>query len=135
MYEFLTSTIANLMTTIKTNPGFTFVMKILVLLIIFFKCEMLNRFSQANHSAISYLLKNLAVKDESSLQIISTGFFVHYQKSIQRVLEALISNSVKFKQPVIEWMFAIPLLHFVVKKCKPYEQLEGMTWDHDDLTK
>ena len=117
------------MTTINTYPKITFLLKIIVLLMIIFKCKMLNRFIQANRSTISYLLKNLAVKDESSLNIIGTGFFVHYQKSITDILELLIGSCVKLKQPMAEWIFAVPLLHFVTKRCQPYEQLEGITWD------
>ena len=136
MYEFLTSATTSLMTTINTHPEFTFLLKIIVLLMVFYKCEMLNRFIQTNHSPLSCLLKNLAVKDESSLKIISNDFFVHYQKSVTSMLELLISNSAKFKQPVAEWVFAVPLLHFMIKKCsKAYEQLEGMSWDHDNSTR
>ena len=135
MYEFLSSAAATLLTKIKDYPGFTILMKILVLLMIFFKCRMLSDFSQTNHPVISCLLKNLAVKDESSLKIISTDFFIHYQKMIKDVLELLISNCVKLKPPVAEWIFAVPMLHFVMQKCKPFEQLEEMTWNHDNLTR
>ena len=135
MYEFLTSAAESLLNSLNSYPGFTVLLKVLVLSIIFYKCRMLARFSQENRLAVSYLLKNLAIKDDSSLKIISTEFFVHYQKPIKQLLELLIGNSVKLKPPVSEWIFAVPLLHFAMDKCKPYGQLEGMTWDHDNLTR
>lgn len=129
MYEFLTSTSVSLMSTINASSNLTFLQKVLVLLVIFYKCKMLDHFSQTNHPAIKCFLKNLGVNDGSCL---STEFFVHYQKSIAEVLRILISNSVKLKPPTAEWIFAVPLLHFMMNKCKPYEQLKGMTWDHDN---
>ena len=136
MYELLTSVVESLNNTITTHSGSTFLLKIIVLLVIFNECKILAKFSshEANRLTISILLKNLVDK-ESSFRIISTDFFVHYQNSILEVLDTLITSAVEFKPPIAEWIYAVPLLHFVMKKCKPFEQLQGTTWDCDYMTK
>ena len=88
-----------------------------------------------NRATLSSLLYNLAIKDDASYQIINTDIFMHYQKSIGEILDKLISNAVfKFNPSIKEWIFAVPLLHFLMKKCVPFEQLEGISWDDDDCT-
>ena len=136
MYELLTSVVESLINTITTHPGSTFLLKIIVLLVIFNECKILAKFSshEANRLTISLLLKNLVDK-ESSFRIISTDFFVHYQNSILELLDTLITSAVELKPPIAEWIYAVPLLHFVMKKCKPFEQLQGTTWDCDYMTK
>ena len=138
MYELLTSAVSSLINTITVHPGSNFLLKIIVLLMIVFKCKMLSKFSSdiTNRFTISFLLQNLIVKDDSTFRIISTEFFVHYQTSILELLDILIVNAVgKFQPPIGEWIYAVPLLHFVMKKCKPFEQLQGTTWDYDYMTK
>lgn len=134
MYEFLTSSATSLVTAMATYPRFCGLVKVLVLLVIFYKCELLNKFScvKQNRFNIVKLLQNLAVKDQPSYQLISTNFLSHYHKSVEDVLKILIGNAVKFSPPIIEWIFAVPLLHFVQKKCRPFEQLEGTSIDFDD---
>ena len=137
MYEFLTSVAMLLVKTIITHPDSCFLAKILVLLMSFYKCLMLDRFSssEACCDTISSLLQNLAIKDESSCQIVSADFVILYAQSIGEILDTLIGNAIKFSPPITEWIFAVPLLHFVMKNCKPYEQLEGISWDYNDSTK
>ena len=137
MYEFLTSSASSLVKTMASHPRFSGLVKVLVLLMLFYKCEMLDKFSSSklNHYNLRNLLQNLAVRDESTYQLISTKFLDHYHKSVKEMLDKLIGNAVKFKPPIAEWIFAVPLLHFVLKKCKPFEQLEGTSMDYDDLTK
>lgn len=137
MCEQLTSAVESLINTITKHPKSNFLLKIIVLLVIFFKCRILANFSsdKANHFYLSFLLQNLVVKDESSFNIISAKFFVHYQTSILELLDILISNAVKFKPTIPDWIYAVPLLHFVMKKCKPWDQLQGTTWDCDYITK
>lgn len=133
MYKFLTSMVSSLVETIFAHPSSCFLVKILVLLMIFYKCEMLTSFSSSKTqwSTLCSLLRNLAIEDESSCQILSADFVIHYAKSIGEILEILIGNAVKLNPPITEWIFAVPLLHFVTKYCKPYEQLEGISWDYD----
>ena len=137
MYEFLTSMAASLVKTMLTHTSSCFLAKILVLLMIFYKCEMLTRFSSSKTHCytISNLLQNLAIKDELSCQIVSADFVIHYAKSIGEILDTLIGNAIKFNPSITEWIFAVPLLHFVMKNCKPYEQLEGISWDYNDFKK
>ena len=137
MYEFLTSMAASLVETIYAHPHSCFVAKILLLLMIFYKCEMITRFSssQKNWYTTSSLLRNLAIMDESSCQIFDADFVIRYTKSIGEILEIMIGNAVKLNPPITEWIFAVPLLHFVTKNCKPYEQLEGISWDYNDPQK
>lgn len=138
MYEFLTSVAVFLVETINTYPQSCFVVKILVLLIILYKCQMLANFSSNtnNRFTIRSLLRNLAIKDDTSYQIINTDIFMHYQKSIGEVLDKLISSAVfTFSPPIEEWIFTVPLLHFTMKKCKPLEPLTGLSWDYDDCTR
>ena len=137
MYEFLTSMAASLVKTILAHSSDCFLAKILVLLMIFYQCEMLTRFSssKAHWSILCSFLRNLAIQDEPSCQILSADFVIHYAKSIGDILNKLIGNAIKFSPPITEWIFAVPLLHFVMKNCKPYEQLEGISWDYNDSKK
>ena len=137
MYEFLTSTAASLANTIIDHPGSSFLVKSLVLLMIFYKCEMISKFVSGKNisSILGVLLKSLAVKDESTCQVISCDFVVHYTKSIVEILGKLISGAIKCIPPITEWIFAVPLLHFVQGNCKPYAQLEGISWDYNDPSK
>ena len=137
MYEFLTSMTASLVKTMATHSSSCFLAKILVLLMSFYKCGMLVRFSSSrtHRYTISSLLQNLAIKDEVSCQIVSADFVIHYAKSIEEILEALIGSAIKFNPPITEWIFAVPLLHFVMKNCKPYAHLEGISWDCNDSKK
>ena len=137
MYEFLTSMAASLVETIYAHPNSCFLAKILVLLMIFYKCEMLTRFtsSRTYWYTTSSLLRNLAIQDESSCQILSADFVIHYAKSIGIILDTLIGSAVRSNPPITEWIFAVPLLHFVMKNCRPNEQLEGISWDYNDSQK
>ena len=134
MYKFLISTAESLNETINVNPMSCFLPKVLVLLVIFYKCDMLAGFSsnKSNRSIISYLLRNLAIKDQSSYQIIDAKFFIHYQKSFKEILATIIERAAKFNPPIAEWIFAVPLFHFMMRKCIPYEQLGGLSEDFDD---
>ena len=78
---------------------------------------------------------NLAVKDECSFKIICSDFFVNYEVSIGVIMDTLITNAVKCSPPIAEWIFAVPMLHFMTKKCKPYEQLRGLSWNYADSTR
>ena len=112
-----------------TYPKSCFLVNDLVLLMIFYKCEMLSKFSSdtANHYTIRSLLQNLAIKNESSCQIVSSAFLTHYEESFGVILDILIDNAVKFNPPITEWIFAVPLLHFVTKRCVPHQQLKGIS--------
>jgi len=123
--------------TMISYPKSSYLVKILVLLIIFCQHKMLAAFSsnKANRSTICSLLLNLAIKDKLSCQVISSDFFIHYHKHIEEALDILIADAVKrFTPPITEWMFAVPLLHFMMKNCLPFEQLQSMRWDYDDHT-
>ena len=131
MYDFLTSGAVLLVDTIIANPSICFLVKILVLLMIFYKCDMLHRFSSnaTNRAVLSSLFRNLAIKDDLSCQVVSSNFVISYQKSISEVLDMLIGNAVNLTPPITEWIFSVPLLHFVMKNCAPNEQAEEITWD------
>ena len=137
MYEFLTSTAALLVKTIFDHPGYSFLVKSLVLLIIFYKCEMITKFLSGKNisSILGVFLKSLAIKDKSTCQVISNNFVVHYTKSIEEIIGKLITSASKYNPPITEWIFAVPLLHFVKENCKPYVQLEGISWDYNDPSK
>lgn len=132
MYEFLTSGVASLIQSSTTYPVSNFLVKALVLLLIFFKCKMLNKFcsDQKNDSVLSDLLRGLTIKDE---QNISSEFFAHYQHSLIDILKMIIDNmNNKFNTPLTEWIFVIPLYHFLIKKCEPFAQLQWIEWDYND---
>ena len=132
MYKFLTSVAESLVKKIiAANSDSCFFIKNLVLLLIIYKCEMLADFSsdKTNHSTMQSLLKNLAIKDKSSCQILSADFVIHYTNLIVKILDTLIGNAIKFSPPITEWIFAVPLLHFVMKECEPYRQLKGVSLD------
>ena len=84
---------------------------------------------ECNRHIISILLQNLAIKDSESYQVVRTLFFKTYEKFVEDILNILISNAVtKFVPPMSEWIFAVPLIHFM-KKCVPFDHVQGLTWE------
>ena len=139
MYQILTFFATSLHKTMTDNPRAYFLVKILALLLIFYKCRLLDSFCSRNlkvhRLTICGILQNLAVKDVSTFKIVESEFFINYQKSIGEVLDKLITNAVKCSPPIAEWIFAVPMLHFMTKKCKPFEQLVGLSWNYADSTR
>lgn len=130
MEKFLASTASSLAETTTTYPGSSYLVKVLVLLIISYECNMLSAFcvNKANHTTIGTLLQNLAIKDK---QFISSNLLIHYQKPIGEILNILIGKVTYFSPSMTEWIFAVPLLHFVTRKCVPFQQLQKMKWGHN----
>ena len=137
MYQILTFFTTSLLKTMTGNPRAYFLAKLLALLLIFYKCKLLASFCthKFHRLTICGILKNLAVKDDSTFKILGSEFFVNYQKSVGDVLTMLITNAVKCSPPITEWIFAVPMLHFMTKKCKPFEQLVGLSWNYADSTR
>ena len=126
----------SLIAAITTHPDKHFIVEVLVLLLIIFKCNMLYNFSssETNRDIMSILLQNLAIKDGSAYQIVSSSLFITYEKSVGDILNMLISNAVnKYIPPITAWIFTVPLVHFLMKKCVPFDHLQRISWDLIDL--
>ena len=112
-----------------------YLLKVLVLLMIIFKCNQLFSFTLdvKNRVLIQHLLRKLAIKDDKSCQVVNTKLFATYETALEKTLNTFITNAVsKFVPPITEWIFAVPLLHFMKRKCAPFEQLDMTSWDSMD---
>lgn len=135
MYKFFLFVANSLLQKIASHSADSGLVKILVLLMIVFKCNMLHRFSsnEDNRFIVKNMLKNLAITNYMSYQIVITTLPISYRPTIKAVLDQVIINAVnKFSPPLTEWIFAVPLVHFVTEKCKPNQRLEGIGWDFDE---
>lgn len=132
MYDILIYVAESLIKNIDVITDCQFLMKTFVLLMITFKCKKIISFSsnEKNRHIVSTFLRKLAIKDDSSYKVLSTILSTNCEKSFNEILEFLISNAInKFNPPITEWIFAVPLIHFMMKKCNPFDPFQRLSWD------
>ena len=132
MYDSLLDVTRSLVTErINVNPNATCFIEVLILLMIYYKCSLLTRF--CSDKSNQYWLRNLLghlVIDESYFQEGNQKFLLNYKKSVVDILTIAID---KCSPHISEWIFAVPLMHFITEQCQPYEELESIIWGQDDL--
>jgi len=136
MYQHLGFATQSLVTTITTWPDYSFFSRILILLMIYYKCKMLSTFcnDNANQSLLRSLLQYLAV-DKSSYEEAHEKIFGFYNQSIEEILQILLGAAALNRPPLKEWIFAVPLVHLLTKQCRPFEELQSViSWDFDKRT-
>ena len=122
----------SLTNNIKKQPTKCYLNNILCLLIIYFKLEMLNDFcSKSEHTElVTILLRNLAVDSSSVLKSEVLKFKVYDKLSLQSLLN-FINKAIKFHPFLTEWIFAIPLVHFLMGQ---HTNLNNVAWNEDPST-
>ena len=130
MYQLLLTVTQSLCSSITSDPNQAYLIKALIILLIFLKCTLLNRFSADIHNRylIITLLRNLAI-DGSTYREACNRLFIHDKESILQVLNIMIVNVTQFMPPVTEWIFAVPLMHLLSEQCEPFEVLQSISWD------
>ena len=131
MYRLLLTATESLHISITEDPKQPCLIKVLTLLMIYFKCILLDKFSSdsSNHDFIATLFRNLAI-DHSSYQEAYDKLLFKYKKSVLQILDIMIVNATtKFEQPVMEWVFAVPLIHLLTEQYNPSEGLQSLSWD------
>ena len=131
MYQLLLTTAKSLHSSITEDPNQPCLIRVLTLLMMYFKCMLLGKFSAdgSNRNFIVTLFRSLTI-DHSSYQEACNKLFIYYQKSVLDILHIMIGNAItKFKQPITEWIFAVPLIHLLSEQCKPFEALHSISWD------
>ena len=115
---------------IKKQPNKSFLRNILCLLIIYFKLNMLHDFChRAEHSVlISTLLRNLAVDASSVLEADVKCFWNGFGQQFQSSLLDFINGTINFHATVSEWIFAIPLVHLLMRQ---HKSLNSIEWNED----
>ena len=120
----------------STNLSKNFIIQnILSLLIIFYKLGFLVDFcnNQENTRLVSPLLHCLTVDKllfENSVRPLWNSF----DKLLPYSILTVVKGAVNFNPPLPEWIFAIPLVHFLTKLCEPFEILHSIEWDHVGLS-
>lgn len=135
MYTIIQRVATSLTNDIFACPDIYSLLKALVLLIIIFKCNQLFSFTSDgnNRDLIKLLLRKLAIKNFASYQRVNAKLLITYQTALEEILTSLITNAVsKFVPPITDWIFAVPLLHFMKEKCVPFDHLEMPSWDSMD---
>ena len=131
MYQLLLTVTKSLLISIREDPKQPCLIKVLTLLMIYFKCILLEKFSadSSNCDFIATLFRNLAI-DHSSYQEAYDKLLFQYKKSVLQILDIMIVNAAtKLEQPVMEWVFAVPLIHLLTEQYKPFEVLHSLSWD------
>ena len=131
MYQLLLTATKSLHISITEDSKQPCLIKVLTLLIIYFKCILLDKFSSdgSNRDFIATLFRNLAI-DHLSYQEAYDKLLFQYKKSVLQILDIMIVNATtKFEQPVMEWVFALPLIHLLTEQYKPSEVLQSLSWD------
>jgi len=133
MYQYLGFVTRSLVTMITAWPDYSVFIRILILLMIYYKCKLLSDFCNdgANQSLLSSLLQNLVV-DKSSYEEGVEKIFKFYRQPIEEILKILFKAAVQNRTPLKEWIFAVPLMHLLTKQCCPFEDLQSVdSWDFD----
>ena len=136
MYQLLLTVTKSLHISITKDPKQSCLIKVFTLLMMYFKCMLLDKFSadNSNRDFIVTLFRSLTI-DHSSYQKSCDQILNHYQKSVLQILDTMIGNAItKFKQPIAEWIFAVPLIHFLSNQSKPFGVLHLIPWDFSELT-
>ena len=130
MYQLLLTATKSLHTAIKDDPHQSYLIKVLTLLMIYFKCTLLNEFSSdiSNRDFIVTLLQNLTINHSSYGEACNKLLF-YYKDSVLQILDIVIENAIRFTPLITEWIFAVPLIHLLSEKCKPFEVLPAIHWD------
>jgi len=132
MYQYLRTITSSLMNKTTNWPDHSVLIKVLTLLMIYHKCELLSDFcsDQSNSAMIQKLLRNLVV-DKLSYEAVYDKMLTTYPKPIEKILHLLLKTANNYYPPMIEWTFAVPLLHFLTKQCNPHEELQTINWNSD----
>ena len=131
MYQQLLAATKSLHSSITEDPKQPCLIRVLTLLMMYFKCMLLDKFSAngSNRDFIVTLFRSLTI-EYSSYQEACDKLFIHYKKSVLDILDIMIGNAITtFEQPITEWIFAVPLIHLLSEQCKPFEVLHSISWD------
>ena len=135
MYQLLLTATKSLHSSITEDPKQPCLIRVLTLLIMYFKRMLLDKFSadSRNRDFIVTLFRSLTI-DHSSYQKACDKILNHYQKYVLQILDIMIGNAItKFEQPIAEWIFAVPLIHFLSNQSEPCGVLHSIPWDFSKL--
>jgi len=130
MKTWLASVVQTLFDLIKQSPEKSFLQNTLCILVIHFKLKMLTDFCASSSNAVylSDMLRNMGVdklKYEATVKLL----WDKYADVLVDSVSFPINGAIKHKPPITEWIFAIPLLYFLKRKCTPPEPLKTIEWD------
>ena len=127
MYQLLVNVTSTLCVNITSNSNQSYLIKVLVLLIIYFNCGLLDRFSSDinNQQFVVTLLQNLSI-DSLTYQEAYDNILVYYKQHVLQLLDTLLVNTNKF---VSEWIFVVPIIHLLSEQYKPFDVLQSISWD------
>ena len=114
---------------IKAHPTKPYLKNILCLLMIYFKLNMLHDFCHKHEhtTLIGILLQNLAV-NPSMLETEVKIFWNGYGELFQNSLLGFVNEIIYYHQSLTEWIFAIPIIHLLIKK---RNSLNNVEWHED----
>ena len=134
MKTWLVSVIQILVDLIKQSPEKFLLQNILCVLVIHFKLKMLTDFCVNPNNAVymSDILRSMGI-DKSKYEATVKLLWDKYSNVLVDSVSFLINSAINHKPPITEWIFAIPVLYFLRRKCSPPEPLKAIEWD--DKTK
>ena len=130
MKAWLASVVQTLVDQIKQSPEKSFLQNSLCVLVIYFKLKMLTDFCANSNNVVhmSDILRNMGV-DQLKYEATVKVLWNKYRDVLVESVSFLITCAIKHKPPITEWIFAIPVLFFLKRKCTPPEPLKIIGWD------
>jgi len=130
MKTWLACVVHTLVGLIKQSPEKSFLQNTLCILVIHFKLMMLTDFCTNCDNAV-YLIDMLRSMGVDKLKYEATVKYLwdKYANVLVDSVSFLINGAIKQKPPITEWIFAIPVLYYLKRKCIPPEPLKTIEWD------
>lgn len=119
------------MKKMKTKANSNYFTEVVVLLVIFHKCNIFTHFcSDNNHrSLLTVLFQNLTL--DSHLIRSNEKILSEYENSLTELFQILVQALPSLS----EWIYATPLFHLVTKQCKPSETLQSISWNFNKVSR
>lgn len=128
METWLIIVVQSLNDNIKKQHTKRYLKNILCLLTIFYNINMLDEFCKFEDTG--ELLRNLAVHSSSVFETEIKVFWNAYGGLFLESIVNFINGIINFHSSVTEWIFAIPLVHYLMGQ---HNRLNSVEWDEDPL--
>lgn len=113
MFDYLKDVTFAFVKRIKNNPHQNHSLEVLNLFLIYSKCNLLDSLcANTGHHCLCVLLRSLCF-DELSFKAVNSEILSHYKKDVANLLWYVINAVTKLDSPLQEWIFAVPLFHYV----------------------
>ena len=75
-------------------------------------------------------LLHMIIVDDSLFENSVRPLWIHYTNALPNSILTIIKGAINFPSALAEWIFAIPLVHFLEEQCKPFDKLHSIEWEY-----